>query len=89
MAERFEDMVGFNDAATVQHKADMAYEVACPRGCPTAEPFGSPTRYCDLCEGTGRATLGQIVAADRARREEASGRSETPVNTTSSLVPPQ
>lgn len=53
----------FGDALRAQHEADMAYEVACPCGYHRPE-----LSECDLCSGTGRVTLGQIVAADRARK---------------------
>ena len=63
--------------AEAQHEADMGHEVACPlliQGPPASETLciatdGSDSWYgdCPLCHGTGRVTLGRIVAADRAR----------------------
>ena len=61
--------------AEAQHAADMGYEVACPCGCHEAAERGGHAGTmidaepwdCGLCFGTGRVTIGVIIAADRAR----------------------
>ncbi len=57
------DLTGVHEA---QHEADMAYEVACLQAWVSV--LTSHWDSCGLCGGTGRTTIGAIIAADRARK---------------------
>lgn len=56
------------EVAEAQHEADMGEKIACPFGRADT-PAWCPTD-CACCSGTGRVTLGALVAADRAKKEK-------------------
>lgn len=49
-----------------QHEHDMMHEIACPLSR-VYQLLGAP-RQCPLCRGTGRVTIGVIIAEDRRQR---------------------
>lgn len=75
ITERIGQTVGRIDQriAIAQHEADMAHEIACPVCIGGAYSWieNGELRHCLTCNGTGRVTLGALVAADRAPKWKA------------------